>query len=175
MDASRISPTFISIRSSIVELNVQVIAHQTNCQGVMGAGVAKVIRDAYPEIYHTYQTTCRANHMLGQCQMIQTRDGKYVANVFGQDRYGRMRLDREGKRIPYTDYRALKSALKSLSLQMSRMGLETVAFPYLMGCRNGGGDWKKVRELILETFQGNEKVYVCSPDFSFDERPGIYL
>lgn len=39
----------------------KVIAHQVNCQGKMGSGVAKVIRDKYPKVYETYLNTCAYN------------------------------------------------------------------------------------------------------------------
>ena len=31
------------------------IAHQVNCQGVMGSGVAKAIRNEYPKVYKEYK------------------------------------------------------------------------------------------------------------------------
>ena len=30
------------------------IAHQVNCQGVMGSGVAKAIKNEYPKVYKEY-------------------------------------------------------------------------------------------------------------------------
>ena len=32
--------------------NCEVICHQTNCMGAMGGGIARVIRDTYPEAYY---------------------------------------------------------------------------------------------------------------------------
>ena len=34
-----------------------VICHQVNCQGVMGAGIAKQIRARWPEVYEDYKKT----------------------------------------------------------------------------------------------------------------------
>ena len=40
------------------ELNLDVICHQVNCQGVMGSGIAKQIRDTYPIVYDNYKKKC---------------------------------------------------------------------------------------------------------------------
>ena len=37
------------------ELNLDVICHQVNCQGVMGSGIAKQIRDTYPIVFENYK------------------------------------------------------------------------------------------------------------------------
>lgn len=68
----------------ILNTKAQVIAHQVNCLGVMGAGVAKAIRDKYPAAYLQYKRLCSEPFdPLGACQMAKTEDG-YVANLFGQ-------------------------------------------------------------------------------------------
>ena len=35
--------------------NIDILCHQVNCQGVMGAGLAKQIRSKYPEVYEQYK------------------------------------------------------------------------------------------------------------------------
>lgn len=132
---------------NFLDAKVDVFAHQTNCKGVMGSGVAKQIRDKYPEVYPKYQEACQKEHMLGKCQLVQTYKGPMVANLFGQDSYGS-----DGKQ--YTDYIALRSALNSLADQMLECQLSTVAFPHNMGCCRGGGDWDKVAGIINEAFRG---------------------
>ena len=32
-----------------------IICHQVNCKGVMGAGLAKQIRDKWPDVYDRYR------------------------------------------------------------------------------------------------------------------------
>ena len=39
---------------------VRAFAHGCNCQGSMGAGVAKTFRARYPEMYEEYRRRCKA-------------------------------------------------------------------------------------------------------------------
>ena len=51
----------IVIKDNLLNTQLQFIAHQVNCQGVMGAGVAKALRNKYPELYSQYQEDIRLN------------------------------------------------------------------------------------------------------------------
>ncbi|MEE1504756.1 MAG: macro domain-containing protein [Acutalibacteraceae bacterium] len=130
-----------------------VICHQVNCKGVMGAGLAKQIRDKYPNVYDHYKWHCKTfgqnlgvkSSLLGNIILDFGKDidnGKQIiASLFAQDGYGR------DKR--YTDYEALRKSLKCLSLFLG--GHEnTIAIPYQMGCGLGGGDWNIVLSIIEE-------------------------
>lgn len=82
-----------------------IICQQVNCRGVMGAGFAKQIRDKWPFVYNEYirVTDVCDKLMLGSYQNVKVGPHLYVANLFGQDGYGR------DKR--YTNYAALTAAL----------------------------------------------------------------
>lgn len=87
-----------------------IIAHQTNCKGVMGAGVALQIRKQLfsEENYNDYKEMCRTygSSLLGHCSFTNTKKGILVANVFGEDQPTGKGLD--------TDYKALLKAMRSL-------------------------------------------------------------
>lgn len=138
----------ITHEGNILMSEAEVFAHQTNCKGVMGSGVAKALRDTFPDIYPPYQELCRTARPLAQCQLIQTADGPVIANLFGQDIYGH-----NGQ---FTDYVALESALRSLRVQMVARGLKSVAMPYRMGADRGGGDWSVVVTIIERTFDKSD-------------------
>ncbi|MDR2964192.1 MAG: macro domain-containing protein [Treponema sp.] len=123
----------------------QVIAHQTNCLGIMGGGVAAQIKSRYPEVYAEYKKFCTANKsLLGQCQLVELNSGKgFIANLFGQQGVGPGRA---------TDYDGLQKALGNLANQMREKGLTSVAFPYKLGCGLAGGDWKVVEPMITKLF-----------------------
>ena len=40
---------------NLLDAQTAVIAHQVNCQGVMGSGVAKQIRDKWTNVYTAYR------------------------------------------------------------------------------------------------------------------------
>lgn len=143
------------IKCNIFDSGADAILHQVNCQGVMGSGIAKQVREKYPRAFNGYKTLCDAyvenrNHLLGKAQYIEIGDEKYIVNIFAQEKFGY-----DGK--CYTDYDALKVALKNVNWYLTG---KTVAIPYLMGCHRGGGDWNVVYKMIEEIFDKND-VLIC--------------
>lgn len=123
-----------------------LVCHQVNCQGVMGSGLAKQVRQMHPKVYADYQEKCRQIKSgiggLGDVQYCSVlhKAGYVIANIFGQDRYGR------DKR--YTDYDALRKAFSDIADVLPNW---TVRIPHKMGCGLGGGDWTVVETIIRET------------------------
>lgn len=128
----------------LLEATEDIIGHQVNCQGVMGSGVAKAIRDKYPVAYDGYKELTFSPELLGQVQLLEVGTGKYVANIFAQDTYGRT-----GK---HTDYHALTYALVRLAV-IAKIQKKSVALPYRIGAGTGGGDWGLIMDLIAEAFR----------------------
>ncbi|HFK1435062.1 TPA: macro domain-containing protein [Bacillus cereus] len=136
------------VEGDILQASEDVVGHQVNCQGVMGAGLAKQIRDKYPDVYNIYAKNCYKTHpmnLMGDILVIQI-EGKYVANIFSQLNYGRK------KGVRYTDYVALHTGLMHLREYAESRGL-TVALPYNIGCGLAGGDWDKVYTIIDRAFK----------------------
>ena len=42
------------VKGNLLDSNCDYICHQVNCQGVMNSGVAKQIREKWPEVYESY-------------------------------------------------------------------------------------------------------------------------
>ena len=65
-------------KGDLLRSDVAIIAHQVNCQGVMGAGVARQIRHRIltAEQYRAYQQLCRKNkeELLGSCSLMLRMD-----------------------------------------------------------------------------------------------------
>lgn len=141
------------IKCNIFDCGVSIILHSVNCKGVMGAGLAKQIREKYPNVYSTYCKHCHdaKEPLLGSWLAVKANDGKWIINLFGQDGFGR------DKR--YTDYDALK---KSMYGAKAALGDVPIAIPYKLGCGLGGGDWNIVYGIIEEVFGDNESdVLIC--------------
>ncbi len=123
-----------------------IFGHQVNCQGVMGSGIARQIRDQYPAVYEAYLQFCRGKspeELLGQCQLVEL-GSKTVANLFGQLHYGR-------EPVQYTDYEGLRKSLVRLKTYAQEKQLR-VALPYLIGCGLANGDWKVVFPMLEDVF-----------------------
>lgn len=122
------------------EKEMVLVCHQVNCMGVMGAGLAKQIKDKHPEVFDIYLEKCNAfgSYNLGDVQLCSCLEngGYMVANIFAQEGYG--------KKGRFTDYNALIKALSSLR----QLDNTIIRIPYKMGCGLGGGDWETVMKLI---------------------------
>lgn len=150
------------IKCDIFKSGAAVICHQVNCQGVMGSGVARQIREKYPIVYKGYKALCddRApENLLGEAQFIDVYDDILIGvfNIFGQLHYGY-----DGK--CYTNYKALREALVTVYDYMNAYfdPTTTIAFPYKFGCYRGGGDWNVVYKMIEDIFGDSDyDVLIC--------------
>ena len=134
------------VDGSLLDSKAKYICHQVNCQGKMGSGVARAIRERYPVVYKEYSKKCGENEskasLLGTVQVIRCGAWEhevFVCNLFGQLNYGY-----DGK--VYTDVKALESCFRFLNVIVPEG--ETIAMPYMIGCGLGGADWYVVRKLI---------------------------
>lgn len=128
-----------------------IICHQVNCMGVMGAGLAKQVRDKWPIVFSEYKKVCGADK-LGDFQMVQVAPQLYVANLFGQLNFGRDERQ--------TNYAALTAALFGA---MKEHPGATFRVPYGLGCGLAGGNWETVLNIIKEisdTWDVNVEIWV---------------
>ena len=140
---------------------VDIIGHVVNCQSKMNSGIAKTIREKYPQVYDRYMMMSSRSSpegLLGYAQFIYTdmEPDKGVYNLFAQLHYGY-----DGKK--YLNYGALGSCLNEVKDFLHNNGLLSVGFPYNMGSDRAGGDWDIVLEMIDFYFKNrNVKIYKLS-------------
>lgn len=137
---------------NVFDSDADIICHQVNCQGVMGSGVAKEVRERYPIVYEEYRDLCERcmndpGQNLGIAQLVPVDEegSRWIANCFGQEDFGY-----DGKQ--YTSVEALKQALGTVA-EIARDGNMVVAMPYKIGCVRGGADWQEVLKVIDEEFK----------------------
>ena len=126
------------------EHDARAIAHGCNCQGSMGAGVAKTIRARYPAMYEEYRSRCKAEPRLfnlGDCWLWKADDQAWVFNLGTQEGYWRSRAS----------YEAIETALKEMRRQADAEGITSIAVPRI-GVGYGGLSWKKVRAIVEAVF-----------------------
>ena len=133
-----------------------VIIHQVNCQGRMGAGVAKALASKWPKVREEYLRVCKGKspeELLGAVNFVKVSPDndhsnfQYVANAFAQLDY-RKKND-VGKKC-YTDYCAFYKCMKTITNEFPR-GCSFAA-PFGIGCGLAGGDWNLVRYILEDTF-----------------------
>jgi len=134
------------VDGDILQATEDIWCHQTNAKGVMGGGIAKQTKEKYPEVYKAYKELCEKHNskdLLGAVQYVECHDGYIIANLFGQEGFGRNKQ--------YTDYNALRNALNIVYKRVKRYH-ESVAIPFNIGCGLAGGSWPFVYSMIEEVF-----------------------
>lgn len=142
------------VEGNVLDSNANIIVQSVNHRGVMGSGLAKQIRQKYPEIFDGYFSICKThdfkstmrNGIVHWFYGENEKDGKvqYIASVFGQENYG---TDRR-----YTNYFSLLNGLKTVFDFAESRNL-SVAIPYGIGCGLGGGSWDLVLTLIKDVLK----------------------
>lgn len=75
---------------NVFDSDAKIICHQVNCQGVMGSGVAKEVRERYPRCTRNITLTAKATRIvLNECWvslrwfqlMKKVLDGSSIASV----------------------------------------------------------------------------------------------
>lgn len=174
--------TLNNIIGDLFSTEYDVIAHQVNCTGTMGSGVAKQVRERYPEAYKVYHQQCVGDYnaifmdsaLLGMTTVVKCSE-KYIANMFAQYTYRGYDSSKSGfhktnkwlgsedfrpryvttrsTESRYTNYEAFYSCLVELKSEMGRLNLTSVAFPYNIGCDRGGANWNIILTMITEVFK----------------------
>ena len=152
------------VKGNLLDSNCDYICHQVNCQGVMGSGIARQIRERWPEVYDGYENFCdyynrRGEPLLGKVMVTNRGCPMRVANMFSQDTYGY-----DGAR--YTSYDAFAHCLITLKEHVPDDC--TICCPKNIGCGLGGGNWKVISALIEEILGDDYEVYI----YEYDEKTG---
>lgn len=148
------------VKGNLLDSDCDYICHQVNCRGRMGSGIAKQIRERFPEVYRVYRERYddalrvlrSPDQMLGSTDIVQIPDSsQYVVNMYSQRSYGY-----DGKR--YTSYKAFRFILQELKKDIPTEC--TIGFPKGIGCGLGGGNWKTISAMIEEILGDTHNVYI---------------
>lgn len=73
---------------SVQGTDADMIVNTVNTVGVMGAGVAKAVKDRYPAVMPPYQAACRSRKLYpGGVQLLRMGDGKIVVNLASKEHF----------------------------------------------------------------------------------------
>lgn len=152
----------IQEKGDLLKSDVQIKVHQTNCYGAMGAGIAKQIKDIYPEVFKQYKECCNKRtpeELFGGIQILKTHKGDYICNLFGQKGYGRGKIQTDYKKFEQGLY-LLKKYIEENNQKEGCEEITSIGFPKLIGCGLAGGDWEIVSNLIRKYF-GETSSIIC--------------
>ena len=163
-------------KQNLFNSGAQVIVHQVNCMGVMGSGVAKQVKNLYPNVFLEYCKAVRTleRKCLGGCLVVEAYPGLRIANLFGQYYYRGYKEDytfdlpyeqpeltESCEAIRFTNYEAFYRGLVRLKNEL-RENEKRIAFPYNIGCDRGGASWPIIENMIKCVFSDLDvEIIVC--------------
>lgn len=143
------SPGFEVTDAPLFSIPAHVIVCPVNTQGVMGRGVAKAVRDAFPAVLEPYRDWCQTGAQ------------------------GALRVDTDGRiilccatKVRWEDPSTLElvtSAVDALIAVIQTLGPVTVAVP-LLGCGAGGLSTADVLPLLERLATGQARIVVSTSD-----------
>lgn len=155
---------------NLLDAPVDYICHQVNCQGRMGSGIAKQIKERWPIVYDQYIAAFKEREeeivklcgqweqqidvsetFLGHGQNIPVSDNLTVINMFSQQYYGY-----DGRK--YTSYDAFWDCLQGIALTVPKGS--KIGFPYRIGCGLGGANWQVIETMIYTVLGKDFDVYI---------------
>lgn len=152
------------VKGDMLEANLDYYCHQVNCQGRMGSGIAKAIKEKWPIVYTNYMAKFENIQpeyfklFLGTIQLVPLyndyyldKERKQVINMFAQETYGY-----DGRR--YTSYDAFWSCLGQIKNSIPKGS--KIGFPDHIGCGLGGANWEVIRAMIWEVLSEDFDVYI---------------
>lgn len=142
------------------------IVHGCNAQGIMGAGVARAVRQSYPYVYDDYRNEYELNGLLL---------GKAYPSTVSPDLMFWNAITQEGFDHPVRNvsYDAIETCFAQINEHI-HLGLEGVAnmqpdevhIPAL-GSGIGGGNWEIIREIIEQTMDFPTTLWVIPTPIKF--------
>ncbi len=144
----------IQRRGDVFKTESAFIGHGVNLHGVMGAGVARLVRENYPYAYELYKRACDEKSLeLGSTQLCYS-DDRGILNMATQVHPG-----------PDARYDAVFDASMDAAVQIIEESAKIDRSPVLaipqIGCGIGGLEWSKV-QIVLEA------VEILNPGFKFE-------
>lgn len=140
--------TAITYRTGdLMDATETAIAHGCNCQGVMGAGVARLVKDKYPNVYSEYLHACiDGSFQVGTAQPVwvdpvESGSERLVYNLGTQHFTG---ADASVWGVFLSFANMAESAL--------RLRIHTVAISRI-GAGIGGLDWNEVAPAIEQAIE----------------------
>ena len=135
-------------KGDLLECEEKVVVHGCNAQGVMGAGVARAIKEKHFRAYTQYKREVVANQkynktgisLLGKVIWAVCGD-KVIGNAITQEFYGRAP-------IRYCSYDAIRKCMQHINQYIREEG-GSVAMPRI-GAGLAGGDWEIISQIIEE-------------------------
>ena len=150
-----------------------VIIHGANCYNTMGGGIARTIRDTWPEAYQADCATRKGDYKkLGTFTLAEVPNdvgGKlFVINAYTQFRYWKDKHDDPNE--PLVDYDALRKVFQAIKSHTFSSKPAPNGFPIRktkvrfgipkIGAGLALGDWDTIQKIIDQEMDGEDVTLV---------------
>jgi O-acetyl-ADP-ribose deacetylase (regulator of RNase III) len=139
-------------RGNLLEADAEALVNTVNTVGVMGKGVALMFKESFPENFREYEAAARAKELHVGKMFVTRRDvflgPKWIVNFPTKAHW------RYPSRMEW-----VAQGLDDLKAVIAENRIRSIALPPL-GAGNGGLDWARVRDLIVEKLQDLDDVKV---------------
>lgn len=138
-----------------------VIVHGCNCFNTMGGGIARTVRDNFPDAYRADQRTKKGDiNKLGTCSVGKYNDGDrislFIINAYTQFKYWKDNSD--DPKTPLVDYEALRACFEDVKEHLGGRGLR-FGIPKI-GAGLALGNWDIISGIIDEVMAGENLTLV---------------
>lgn len=140
-------------RHSILDADTHFIVNPVNCEGVMGAGLAKAFKERFgDEYFQAYRKDCGLGNLIpGTATTWWTY--KFVGGADGRRIEQRViNLPTKGKWRDKSNLADIVSACRYVRREILHPG-QSIAIP-MLGCGLGGLSWRDVRPAVVDAFGG---------------------
>ena len=141
-----------TIEGNLIELakdgKFDVIIHGCNCFNVMGAGIAKQIKNSFPEAYQADLETKKGDDKKLGTYTSANVNNLTIVNAYTQYNYGL------GQRN--VDYNAVRKIFRLIKHNFRD---KRIAYPKI-GAGLGGGNWKTIKSIIEEELENTNHTLV---------------
>lgn len=128
-----------------------VIIHGCNCFCTMGAGIAKHIKNAFPQAYQTDLQTRSKLGTYSSATINASQQQITIVNAYTQFHW-------RGKKP--VDYQAIEQVFLKISQHFSG---QRMAYP-LIDAGLAGGDWSIIANIIGQALDGQDHTLVVLPN-----------
>lgn len=136
-----------------------MLIHVCNDAGVMGAGIAKEVKDRLPEAFNKYSSSCRITPREFRLGTI-TQTDKVINMIAQQSYYGENGTYTKNKSC-YLNYGALADCLSQVAHMAEFDQFDSVVLPLGMGAGRAGGDWYIVLSMVEYYLKPVANIIIC--------------
>ena len=144
------------VKGDLFSTDIKCIAHGCNTAGVMGSGVAAVVKKKFPNTFKAYEVECMvpsdyvgiidlAHHrasLLGKT-VVWSEKNYVIFNMFTQGDWSRA----YGTDHRYVSYDAVQECFEAANNLIKKDEDKRLAIP-MIGAGLGGGDWDIIEKII---------------------------